>query len=64
MSRKDYVIVASAIREELNQALDQPAISNTLVSALDSLANTLAERMKHDNPAFDRNRFMAACGLN
>ena len=28
-----------------------------------TVANTLAQALRHDNPRFDRDRFLTACGL-
>ena len=59
MTRKDYVLVAEAInsvRCETREAGrdDLPVFS---------VAHRLAHRLKLDNPAFERARFMAACGF-
>ena len=56
MTRKDYKLIAKALREAvLHHHLD----TNTLSVAISWLAFTL----KEDNPRFDRRKFRDACGL-
>lgn len=59
MSRKDYVIIAGVIQSQLVEY----SASNAVIDALVTVARTLADRMKHDNQAFDRTRFLTACGV-
>ena len=59
MSRKDYIIVAGVIHSQLVEHIT----NNTIVDVLVTVSHTLADRMKHDNPNFNRTRFLAACGV-
>jgi len=57
MSRKDYEMVATAIRNSANRAVtahDQ--------AMLRILSREIAGAFAADNARFDRDRFLAACG--
>lgn len=54
MTRKDYVLIAAAIR-----AADDGMCHITIRH----LANELAAALAEDNPRFDRERFLIACGV-
>jgi hypothetical protein len=59
-SKKHYVAVAREIAELLKDLEG----SNTAITAIALLASRLACIFKDDNPAFDRERFLQACGVN
>jgi hypothetical protein len=50
MTKKDYVLIAENIKAYVSE-LDRRA-----------LANAMAIRLAEDNPRFDRDRFLEACG--
>ena len=52
MSRKDYIAIAAVLK---SQMLLAPYVA--------LVANDLCEIFKTDNPAFNRDRFLAACGI-
>ncbi len=59
MTRKDYVLIAETLADlmaDFNNGGDD-TVSLTLVAV--ELAETLAK----DNPRFDRDRFLTACGV-
>lgn len=56
MSKRDYVMIAEAIRAELELCDDE-----LQVWAVESLRDRLAQRMMEDNPLFSLNTFMDAC---
>lgn len=58
MSRKDYVAIAAVIRLYVGLA-----DANTL-DALRGAARGIADVFAADNPRFDRDRFLAACGMD
>lgn len=63
MTRKDYILIADAIRaalidDETGIALPEREASGVHVAAL-----RLAERLEQDNPRFDRAMFLKACSL-
>lgn len=59
MTRKDYLLIAQAIKGQVDfEAGDQLAIYITKCIAI-SIAAALAT----DNPRFDLGRFMQACGF-
>jgi hypothetical protein len=59
MTRKDYELIAKAINLAVRGAiaLDRP------LSELRFLAATLAMDLRRDNPRFDEDKFLKACGL-
>ena len=63
MTRKDYVSIASAIRQSratANAAL--PArMRAQMLQGINLATNELADCLYADNPRFDRGRFYAAC---
>ncbi len=58
MTRKDYVLLAEAIKAATS-AIDHP---ERLGAQL--VANEIAHRLQQDNPRFDRERFLKAAGLS
>lgn len=55
MSRKDYIIISTAIAS-------MPTHAPALRTAKRSAALTLADALAKDNPRFNRAFFLAACG--
>jgi hypothetical protein len=58
-SKKHYV----AIAREIAELLKDMEGSNAAIHAIGLLAARLACIFKDDNPAFDRERFLRACGV-
>jgi len=56
MTRKDYILLANAIKGMPSHAL---TLRTTRLSAARSIADALAG----DNPRFKRDRFLTACGV-
>ena len=56
MTRKDYVLIARAIK---NQRSDKN--SDEVTHVLDSLALELADEMQEENVRFDHELFISAC---
>jgi hypothetical protein len=65
MSKKDYVMIASIINHEIGVAKMVPPgeAREARIGVCNVIAGRIAERCKHDNPRFDRNRFLVACGV-
>lgn len=59
MTRKDYVLIAAAIAESVVVYRD----NYFAAEAIGANARFLANRLATDNPRFDRNKFLKACGL-
>ena len=53
MTRKDYVLLADALRESAQVETNRTA---TVIDITDRIA----DRLKMDNPRFDRGRFVSA----
>lgn len=62
MTRKDYVMLAETISEVLDELTGSFAYEN-VVTIMTIHANKLADRLAKDNKAFDRTRFLKACGV-
>lgn len=62
MSRKDYELIARAVkaRADLANVLQTRAFRLTILA---ELVSTLSAELKRDNPRFDSERFALACGV-
>lgn len=60
MSRKDYQLIAAAIKGQVNFASGDQLVLQVIKAIAISVAMALAT----DNPRFDRDRFMQACGFD
>ena len=73
MTRKDYILIAAAIREALvdidrdgNNAILSDHSSHVIAGermGAHSVALRLADTLANDNPRFDRAVFLKACSL-
>lgn len=65
MSRKHYIETAAAIKELVDSAAELTPVRRavTLDNAR-AFAHSMAYMFVSDNRAFDRNKFMDACGLS
>lgn len=66
MSRKHYEHIAAAIKRQVELIRIQVADSDSAHIAeeiAEDLANDVANQFEADNPNFDRDRFLAACGF-
>lgn len=64
MTSKDYELIARVVnsyREELSPMIN---FDRSRYAALRELANLLCDVFIEENPRFDRDRFMLACGFN
>lgn len=59
MTRKDYELIAAAVRESVT-ARGAPPDAYVAVAYL---AHVLAASLRADNPRFDKARFLKACGV-
>ena len=64
MTKKDYILIAGAINE---QRASHDRFTGNVKAAKDrallELSYVLAGRLGEQNPLFDRDRFMMACGF-
>lgn len=56
MTRKDYVLIASILKDSEGNIIDD--------MARDALADMFADALEDENPRFDREKFLRACGIN
>ncbi len=63
MTRKDYEAIAEAIRwaYESIEPDYQPNTQDHMRNGISRASIALAEKLKQDNPRFDRTRFITAC---
>jgi hypothetical protein len=62
MTKKDYIIIARAIREAM--ALRDEALSlHPQTMAIKTVCYTLIKEMQKDNPRFEASKFLAACEI-
>ena len=61
MTRKDYVIIAKALKTQFE--LSHENNEDDGLCAVINVANDLATALEADNPRFDRERFLEACGV-
>jgi hypothetical protein len=62
LSKRHYVAIASIANVALKSSVDGRKYANDPVVV--SFAENLARYFASDNPRFDRERFLAACGVN
>jgi hypothetical protein len=64
MTRKDYVLIAAALKEAAEQVPNTGLIGQTYETLGHyTAARVLAHALAKDNPRFDRERFLTACGM-
>ena len=61
MTRKDYQLIASILKEDRVLFFDGLHTPGQAAHALHCTA--FADRLQSENPRFDRARFLRACGL-
>ena len=60
MTRKDYELIAGAVRDALHSARPW---SEDKEDGIRLAVRSIADALAADNPRFDRSRFLAACGV-
>lgn len=66
MTRKDYQLIAEAIREARSISPGAVVVAPSTRyhdDGVDTAARYLASALERDNPRFDRARFLKACGV-
>lgn len=63
MTRKDYELIAAALRS--SRATNYTGSENRALynNGVDNAAHNIARALQRDNPRFDRERFLVACGV-
>lgn len=61
MTRKDYVLIASAVNEYLSLCVKLGEESTEDAKMNIPMLHAIARELKKDNPAFDFEKFMTAC---
>ena len=66
MTRKDYVLIAEALKDSKPTTWDGSTeqFDNGAYTAWLSSVRMLCYRLSQNNPRFDRERFLAACGVD
>ena len=60
MTRRDYILIAQAIKDSLSTYNAELAKNERL--AITDVSYTLASALQAENQAFDKKRFLQACG--
>jgi len=60
MTKKDYILIASTIVQELSNYQDL----TPQASAIREVARKMATQLESTNPRFNRDLFLTACGVN
>jgi hypothetical protein len=63
MTRKDYILIAAALRDVMLIDCQSAEYLNGVRAAHASAAQRLADVLARDNPRFDRERFLKAAGV-
>ncbi len=63
MTRKDYELIAKAFKTCHEICTASPNPPRTKAEVIEELAKHLSLDLNDDNPKFDRNRFLKACGI-
>lgn len=61
MTRKDYVKIAQVFALHMQVATETGAGEQQ--ETIEDLASEMAHMLHRDNPRFDRDKFLAACGV-
>ena len=68
MSRKDYTLIAATLKARRELILHDRAVEvgirGIAVTAIDHIARDLSINLAVENSAFDRQRFLTACGVS
>lgn len=60
MTRKDYILIAAAMHRNIAPIAGTNALRDAIHA---DYCKALADALQRDNSAFDRARFLAACGV-
>jgi len=69
MTKKDYELIASVIKGRMDNAIESYHFGYSdkdiqhATNTLADLADFMAYELSQDNPRFDRQRFLQACGI-
>lgn len=63
MTRKDYQIIANGIHLSLRDPQTGIVLPERERAAAALVAQSIATELEHDNPRFDRAKFLRACGF-
>ena len=65
MTRKDYILIAEALKAAMLPRLKHHTDDRSLVfnCGVESAAIRVCDTLARDNPRFDRERFLKACGV-
>ena len=61
MTRKDYELIASVFYFPAHHREDW---SKDITEAWEGMIYNMADALEQDNPKFDRDRFLKACGID
>lgn len=62
MTKKDYARIAQALKD--NKPEFSAGLRDILIQSWNNTVETIAMTLQQDNPRFDRNHFLTACGYD
>ncbi len=62
MTKKDYALVAKCVKAQINEGLPYEEYRLHLIP-IRKLVGKLVSEFQIDNPKFDKDKFIKACGL-
>lgn len=62
MTRKDYIVIAAALKSARLDSAGNPVYCRGYTDGLDTVAQLIADVLAKDNPRFDLERFYEAAG--
>jgi hypothetical protein len=67
MTKKHFIKISAIIKDTIDKSKregwESSQVSRALVVASETIALDMADYFAKENPAFDRSRFLVACGV-
>lgn len=63
MTKKDYILIAKAIKKQRSHEMTLYEDGGSNIEVVDAVAQALAYELQLENPRFDKQRFLIACGV-
>ena len=64
-TKRDFITVSNSIKANMDKARGEMSVDGfkAYFALTMELADNMADKYQNDNPRFDRQRFMSACGF-
>jgi len=64
MTKKDYILIASVLKESKSFPIEIRETNKKIITINDLISEKMADVLQKENPRFNREKFLTACGLN